>query len=234
MSGALESPHDLRAMFDRIAPRYDLVNGIMTAGRDSAWRRRAAREAVAGISDVRVLDVGTGTGELARALVAAGAGSVVGVDFSSRMIELAAQRASSQPRLRFLIADGLRLPFASGEFDACTISFGLRNMADYDRALREFHRVLRPGGRFVCLELTPMAHPLLGKPFHASFSRLAPFVGGLIGCDRAAYEYLPRSVASFLSAGQLVEMMQRAGFDSVSVKTFGLGLVAIHTAGRGV
>jgi demethylmenaquinone methyltransferase/2-methoxy-6-polyprenyl-1,4-benzoquinol methylase len=232
MSGALESPRDLQAMFDRIAPRYDLINRIMTAGRDEAWRKRAAREAVQGFTNPRVLDVGTGTGELAHALAKAGAGFVVGVDFSSRMIEVAAKRASNQPYSRFLIGDGLRLPFADHEFDACTMSFGLRNMDDFDCALRELHRVIRPGGRFVCLELTPMNRPIVGKIFNACFSRIAPLIGGFLSGDRTAYEYLPRSVANFMSAEQLAERIEEAGFVEVSFKRYGAGVIAIHTAVR--
>jgi demethylmenaquinone methyltransferase / 2-methoxy-6-polyprenyl-1,4-benzoquinol methylase len=230
MSGALESPRDLRAMFDRISPRYDLINRIMTAGRDTAWRKKAAREAVKGITNARVLDVGTGSGELACALAKAGASFVVGVDFSCKMIELAITRTSNQAHMRFLVSDGLRLPFADAEFDACTISFGLRNMDDYDCALRELHRVIRPGGRFVCLELTPMSRPLLGRIFNAYFARMAPLVGGLLSGDRTAYEYLPRSVANFTTAEELGGRMQAAGFSNVTFKLYGAGTVAIHTA----
>jgi demethylmenaquinone methyltransferase / 2-methoxy-6-polyprenyl-1,4-benzoquinol methylase len=232
MSGALESPRDLRAMFDRIAPRYDLINRIMTAGRDEVWRKKAAREAVHGTTKARVLDVGTGTGELAYALSEAGAGFVVGVDFSSRMIEVAAKRASNQPYSRFLIGNGLRLPFVDCAFDACTVSFGLRNMADFDCALRELHRVICPGGRLVCLELTPMNRPVIGRLFNACFSRMAPLVGGLLSGDRTAYEYLPRSVANFMDAEQLAEKIEQAGFVDVRFRLFALGTIAIHTAQR--
>jgi demethylmenaquinone methyltransferase/2-methoxy-6-polyprenyl-1,4-benzoquinol methylase len=146
------------------------------------------------------------------------------------MIEVATKRAFNQSRTRFLIADGLRLPFADHEFDACTISFGLRNMDDFDCALRELHRVIRPGGRFVCLELTPMTRPIVGKIFNVCFSRLAPLVGGLLSGDRTAYEYLPRSVANFMDAEQLAEQIEQAGFPDVSFKRYGTGVIAIHTA----
>jgi demethylmenaquinone methyltransferase/2-methoxy-6-polyprenyl-1,4-benzoquinol methylase len=230
MSGALKSPRDLRDMFDRIAPRYDLINRIMTAGRDEAWRKKAAHQAVDDIPNARVLDVGTGTGELARALAKAGASFVVGIDFSCGMIELATKRTSNQLRSHFLVGDGMRLPFGDNEFDACSISFGLRNMEDFDCALRELHRVIRPGGRFVCLELTPMGRPLLGKLFHACFSRTAPFLGGLLSSDKSAYEYLPRSIANFMDADQLAEKIEQAGFVDVRFQRFALGMVAIHVA----
>jgi demethylmenaquinone methyltransferase/2-methoxy-6-polyprenyl-1,4-benzoquinol methylase len=215
-------------MFGRIVRRYDAMNRLMTGGRDVAWRREAARLAVGGSGADRALDVATGTGDLALALAAAGARFVVGLDFACPMVRAAAAKARGRPGVALAVGDALRLPFADARFDACTVAFGLRNMADYEAALREMSRVLRPGGRLVCLELTPYRRPVFGRLFGWYFSRVIPLVGGLLSGDRAAYRYLPRSVAAFPSASALAELMRRAGLADVSCRSLGGGTVALH------
>src|SRR5262245_56845408 len=158
--GALRDARDVREMFGRIVRRYDAMNRFMTGGRDVAWRRESARLAVGGRGADRVLDVATGTGALALALSAAGARFVVGLDFAAPMVQAAAEKAIGRPDVALTVGDALRLPFADWAFDACTVAFGLRIMADYEAALREMSRVLRPGGRLVCLELTPYRRPV--------------------------------------------------------------------------
>jgi demethylmenaquinone methyltransferase/2-methoxy-6-polyprenyl-1,4-benzoquinol methylase len=215
-------------MFDRIVPRYDLMNHLMTFGMDFRWRRMVARRAAA-MGD-RVLDVATGTGDVAFDIRAAGAREVTGLDFSPEMIAAAHAKALARNAdITFLIGNAMELPFADGTFDACTVSFGLRNMPDYQAAIAEMTRVLRPGGRFVCLEMTPYRKPVLGRLFSFYFERIMPIVGGLLSGDTAAYRYLPKSVANFPSSTQLVMLMRAAGLTNTHVTMLGFGTVAMHT-----
>lgn len=241
--GALRGGAEVRRMFGRIVRRYDLMNRLMTGGRDVAWRRLAVREALPGEPPgVRALDVATGTGDLALALAAGGARLVVGVDFAAPMIAAAAAKSApsarppaagpSRPPVAWVVGDALALPFADGAFAACTVAFGLRNMADYGAALREMARVLEPGGRLVCLELTPYRAPFLGALFGWYFSRIVPLVGGLLSGDRDAYRYLPTSVAAFPTANELADLFRAAGLIDVSYRLLGGGTVALHVGRR--
>jgi demethylmenaquinone methyltransferase / 2-methoxy-6-polyprenyl-1,4-benzoquinol methylase len=233
--GAIRSRDDVRAMFDRIVPRYDLMNRLMTGGRDAAWRRLAVREALRGrnLAQVRVLDIATGTGDLALALRAAGAGNVVGLDFSAPMLEEAIRKetvAVGARRITWVEGDAMSLPFPDASFDAVTVAFGLRNMPSYPAALREMSRVLRPAGTLVCLETTPLRAPVLRAVFDRYFARVVPFVGGLLSGDVDAYRYLPASAAAFPDADTLGKMMLAAGFSHVRFLRLGLGTVALHVA----
>lgn len=230
--GAIADPAAVRAMFDRIVPRYDLMNHLMTFGMDLRWRRRlAARAAAAG---PLVLDIATGTGDVAFAVRSAGAEQVIGLDLAPRMIEAACAKAlARQVDVAFLVGDAMRLPFPDDTFDACTVSFGLRNMPDYAAAIAEMTRVLRPGGRFLCLEMTPLRKPVLGRLFSFYFHRIVPIAGGLLSGDGAAYRYLPRSVDAFPSADRLVVLMRQAGLTNTHVTLLGGGTVALHTGVKG-
>lgn len=235
--GAIQDTADVRTMFDRIVPRYDLMNRIMTGGRDEAWRKRVAKMAIASVPDgrPRVLDVATGTGDLAFAMAKAGAAEVVGIDFSGEMIAAANRKAGTgRDRVRFEVADAMDLPFADGEFDACTVSFGLRNMPDYDAAIASMTRILKPGGTFICLEMTPLRRPVAGPLFKLYFERIMPLVGGLLSGSRAAYRYLPQSVEAFPDAHDLAGRMRRAGLDNVQYAFLGFGTVAIHSGTKPV
>ncbi len=220
-------------MFDRIVPRYDLMNRIMTGGRDEAWRKRVAKMAIASHSGghPRVLDVATGTGDLAFAIAKAGASEVIGIDFSSEMIAAAKAkvRKNADDRVRFAVADAMDLPFDDGEFDACTVSFGLRNMPDYDAAIASMTRILKPGGTFICLEITPFHRPVLGTLFRFAFERIMPLIGGLLSGSRSAYRYLPQSVEAFPPAHDLAGRMRNAGLENVQYALLGFGTVAIHS-----
>lgn len=232
--GAIQRANDVRTMFDRIVPRYDLVNRIMTGWRDVTWRTMVAKQ-VAAIEPQQgmVLDVATGTGDLALAIRKQGVQRVIGIDFSSGMIEAAVRKLQADDdRVTFLVGDGMALPFESGSFDACTISFGLRNMASYEGAIREMTRVLRPGGRFVCLEMTPFGRPLLGPLFKIYFERVVPMVGGLLSGNLRAYRYLPRSVRAFPKAHDLAELMRETGLEDVGYQLLGFGTVAIHSGSK--
>lgn len=225
--GALEAPVVVREMFDRIAPRYDLMNHLMTGFRDVAWRSMAAKAAVANGAS-RALDVATGTGDLAIALAEAGAEQVVGVDFSPGMIEVGREKCADWPQIELQTADAMDLPFVDGEFDACTTGWGLRNMRDYQGAINEMARVLAPEGRLAILELTPYRKPVLGRMFQLYFGHVVPFAGGIISGQREAYGYLPRSVEAFPPARELAAMMSNAGLIDIKWKLLGGGTVALH------
>jgi demethylmenaquinone methyltransferase/2-methoxy-6-polyprenyl-1,4-benzoquinol methylase len=231
-TGAIRPREDVRAMFDRIVPAYDRMNRIMTGGRDVAWRRLAVREALAGrpASECAVLDVATGTGDLALALRDAGVGSVTGLDFSAAMLAEAARKArgSAERGIVWVAGDAMALPFADASFDAVTVAFGLRNMPSYEGALREMARVLRAGGRLVCLETTPVANPLLRPLLGWYVSRVVPYLGGFLGGDRDAYSYLPASAAVFPDAETLGQLLIAAGLTRVRYLRLGMGTVALH------
>ncbi len=228
-AGALRRPAEIQSMFDRIVRRYDLMNRLMTGGQDIAWRRKAANVAI-GPGAERVLDVATGTGDLAIELRRQGVPLVVGVDFAQRMLDSAAEKlaANGSSGIVLLRSDAMRLPFPDGSFDACTVAFGLRNMIDYQAAVSEMARVLRPGGRLVILEMTPVRNPLFRTVFGVYFDRIVPFIGGMISGDSEAYSYLPRSVSAFPDARKLGLMMRRAGLEQVRFKLLTMGTVALH------
>ena len=212
---------EVRRMFDRIAPVYDVMNRVMTAGLDLRWRRLTA-EAVVRPGD-RVLDACCGTGDLAVACVRVG-GTVTGLDFSSRMLERARRKSHV---VTWLEGDVLALPFADGSFEAATVGFGVRNVADLERALAELGRVLVPGGRVGILEITTPRGPL--APFYRVwFDRVVPLLGKLLK-GGAAYSYLPASVRRFPGPDDLAELLRGAGFREVAYRTFAGGIVALHT-----
>jgi demethylmenaquinone methyltransferase / 2-methoxy-6-polyprenyl-1,4-benzoquinol methylase len=216
------APDAVRTMFDRIAPVYDAMNRVMTAGLDLRWRRLAAAAAVR--PGDRVLDAACGTGDLALADLRAGAGEVTGLDFSERMLERARRKA---PELEWVRGDVLALPFADGSFDVATIGFGVRNVADLEGGLRELRRVLRPGGRLAVLEITRPRGVL--RPFFSLwFDRLVPLLGRLVP-GGTAYAYLPASVARFPGAEELAVLLGKAGFADVRVRLLAGSIVALHT-----
>jgi demethylmenaquinone methyltransferase / 2-methoxy-6-polyprenyl-1,4-benzoquinol methylase len=208
-------------MFDRIAPVYDVMNRVMTAGLDVRWRRLAAEAAVR--RGDRVLDAACGTGDLAIADLKAGAGSVTGLDFSEQMLARARRKAP----LEWVRGDLLALPFADGTFDAATVGFGVRNVDDLELALRELRRVLRPGGRLAVLEITQARGAL--KPFYSLwFDRIVPLFGKVVP-GGSAYTYLPASVRRFPSAERLAALLRECGFGEVRFRLLGGSIVALHT-----
>jgi demethylmenaquinone methyltransferase / 2-methoxy-6-polyprenyl-1,4-benzoquinol methylase len=208
-------------MFDRIAPVYDVMNRVMTAGLDVRWRRLAAEAAVR--RGDRVLDAACGTGDLAIADLKAGAGSVTGLDFSEQMLARARRKAP----LEWVRGDLLALPFADGTFDAATVGFGVRNVDDLELALRDLRRVLRPGGRLAVLEITQARGAL--KPFYSLwFDRIVPLFGKVVP-GGSAYTYLPASVRRFPSAERLAALLRECGFGEVRFRLLGGSIVALHT-----
>jgi demethylmenaquinone methyltransferase / 2-methoxy-6-polyprenyl-1,4-benzoquinol methylase len=216
------APDAVRTMFDRIAPVYDAMNRVMTAGLDVRWRRLAATSVVR--PGDRVLDAACGTGDLAVADAEAGAREVVGVDFSPRMLERA-RRKSAQ--IEWVEADLLSLPFPDASFDAATVGFGVRNVLELERGLRELRRVLRPGGRLAVLEIT-RPRGLLRPFFTLWFDRLVPLVGRVLP-TAGAYAYLPASVRRFPRAEELASLLGAAGFGDVRFRLLGGSIVALHT-----
>ncbi len=223
----------VRGMFDRIVPRYDLMNSLMTGGRDQAWRRLAVQAAAAGPGR-RALDVATGTGELALALARAGC-RTVGLDFSSAMLAAAAAKSADLPpalRPAYVAADALVLPFPDETFACVTTGFALRNVTSIPAALVEMRRVLCPGGKLACLELTPPRGRFFPSLFRLYFRRLVPLVGRLIAGDGEAYTYLPDSLVGFPRAEELAQMMAAVGFRHVQYRLLALGTVALHVGER--
>lgn len=218
-------------MFDRVAPRYDALNRILSGGRDIGWRHRAIALAQLGESEV-ALDVGVGTGDLAFGLLDASDQSarVIGVDVSPLMLEALRRRAvrSGQPRLTQMLATAEALPFADASLDRVVAGFAVRNFGDLARGLREMRRVLRVGGRAVILELSTPPNPVVGALYRLYFHQLSPRIAALLGGDSAAYRYLPRSVAAFPGADGLAERMRDAGFARVRYERLSFGIAAIH------
>jgi demethylmenaquinone methyltransferase / 2-methoxy-6-polyprenyl-1,4-benzoquinol methylase len=223
-SGTLEEGQ-VRAMFDRIARVYDLMNSVMTAGLHHRWRERAA-DLAALERGGRALDVASGTGDLAIELArrVGPEGTVVGSDFSEPMLDVARGKSEA---VRWEWANALALPYPDGGFDAATVGFGARNFSDLDRGLAEMARVVRPGGRVVVLEITVPRRPPLSTFFSIWFDRVVPRLGRLAG-DPDAYAYLPSSVKRFPGPEALAARMHGAGLDDVRWILTAGGIIALH------
>jgi demethylmenaquinone methyltransferase/2-methoxy-6-polyprenyl-1,4-benzoquinol methylase len=222
-------------MFDRIAGRYDALNSVMTAGLHHRWRERAADRAGLRPGD-SALDICCGTGDMALALASRVApdGHVIGCDFSEPMLDLAREKAAAKGAsgARFEWADALQLPYDAGRFDAVTVGFGVRNLADLDRGLAEMGRVLRPGGRLVILEITQPTRPPLSSFYSLWFDRIVPVLGKFTA-DSEAYNYLPESVRSFPSPERLAARMDNVGLTEIRWTVLAGGIIAIHSAAAG-
>jgi demethylmenaquinone methyltransferase / 2-methoxy-6-polyprenyl-1,4-benzoquinol methylase len=218
-------------MFDRVAGRYDLLNSVMTAGLHHGWRVRAVDRAGVGPGD-SILDVCCGTGDLAFELAGrvSPEGRIVGCDFSEPMLDLAREKAMQRgvDSVRFEWADALQLPYDAGRFDAVTIGFALRNLADWDGGLREMARVLKPGGRLVILEFTEPKRPPFSTFYSLWFDRIVPVLGRLTN-DPEAYSYLAESVHSFPDPEGLAAKMDAAGFERIRWLLTAGGILAIHS-----
>jgi demethylmenaquinone methyltransferase/2-methoxy-6-polyprenyl-1,4-benzoquinol methylase len=222
---------EVRGMFDRIAGVYDLMNSAMTAGLHHEWRQRAVERAQVGPGS-DALDICCGTGDLALELrrQIGPDGRVVGSDFSEPMLELARRKSGEEGLpVEFGWADALDLPYGDDSFDAVTIGFGARNLADLEKGLSEMARVLRPGGRLVILEITRPRREPLASFYSLWFDRLVPVIGSFAG-DSDAYSYLPNSVRTFPEPERLAAMIDGAGFTEIRWLLLAGGIIAIHSA----
>lgn len=219
-------------MFSAIAGSYDLNNRVHSLGRDQAWRRAAVKAATVRPGDV-VLDVACGTGDLTEAFARTPAGSVLGVDFTFNMLQHAQRkREARQADVAYALGDAQQLPAADGSADVVSIAFGIRNVASPQRAIDEFHRVLKPGGRLVILEFSLPRNPILRWGYNLYFRQVLPRTASLIARDRSgAYRYLPQSVNTFIDRPRLMAMMSDAGFVEVTARPLTFGIAVAY---RGV
>lgn len=223
----------VRSMFNSIAPKYDLMNRLMTFGIDKRWRSITVKTLrSAGVKNI--LDIATGTGDLAIKLAQEIDGSqITGVDLSEGMIAVGktkVEQAGLSDRISLATADALALPFADNSFDAITVAYGVRNFEHLDQGYVEMLRVLRPGGMLCVLELTPPASPIV-KPFYAAYTRgIIPIVGRILSNDKRAYTYLPESIAAVPARQNMLRLMTDAGFVKAKYRSFTFGVCTLYTA----
>jgi len=229
-----KSPARIASMFDAIAPRYDLLNHVLSAGMDRGWRNRAI-DALGLTNRARVLDVCTGTGDLALAAVNRHGASVVGIDFAAEMLRLGlvkVRAASLGNRIQLVRGDAARIPVGDATCDAATIGFGIRNVAEPERALAEIARILKPGGRLAILEFGQPRIPGIRTLYAWYFRYMLPFVGRLISKHQSAYSYLPASVGTFPPPAEFARILAATGFSHVQAVPLTFGIVYLFTAQR--
>ena len=233
-----ERAHYVRAMFSQIAPRYDLMNRVMTAGQDARWRREVIARAALPLHG-RLLDLGAGTGDLSReALKQFPTCTVLAADFTLEMMQVGQTRIrqldSLDRKIHWCTADGQLLPFPSRSFDAVVSGFLLRNVSDVLRCLSEQYRVLKPGGRIIVLDTTPPPpHSPLAPFIHIHLHSIIPTLGRILAGQGEAYQYLPDSTESFLEPEQLADRLATTGFRQVAFRRLMFGTVAIHWGQKG-
>jgi demethylmenaquinone methyltransferase / 2-methoxy-6-polyprenyl-1,4-benzoquinol methylase len=218
-------PSQIRAMFDRIAAGYDRANTVLSLGRDRTWRRRAAEAAAPPVGGA-ALDVACGSGRLTLELLhrVGDGGRVVGLDFSDRMLAVA---RAAHPAIQWVQGDAASLPFEDSSFDAATIAFGLRNLAHPEKGLSEMRRVVRPGGRMMVLEFLRPPRGPVGRGYELYLRHALPRLGGWLGGDREAYRYLSDSVDRYLTGEQLLELVERSGWDRPQLWRLNFGTVGL-------
>jgi demethylmenaquinone methyltransferase / 2-methoxy-6-polyprenyl-1,4-benzoquinol methylase len=232
-----KSPGKISAMFDAIAPRYDFLNHVLSAGIDRRWRSRAIRS-LRLTGRERVLDVCTGTADLAIAARTAtpGAARVVGVDFAGAMLEIGRDKvagAGLAQEVTLVRGDAARIPAADSSVDAVTVAFGIRNVEDVPAACREMHRVLKRGGSLAILEFAIPTMPVVRMAYLTYFRHVLPAIGRLVSRHSAAYGYLPDSVGAFATPEQLMGTLRASGFVDVAAVRMTFGIVFLYTARRG-
>jgi len=229
-----KTPSRIAGMFDAIAPRYDQLNRVLSAGFDRRWRARAIRSLCLTGSET-ILDLCTGTADVAIAAATASppARRVIGIDFASEMLRLGLRKLPPRglhARISLVQADAMVLPVGSGAVDAVTVAFGIRNVEHPEETFADVFRVLKPGGRFAILEFGTPTLPVLRQAYLAYFRFVLPSVGGLISGHASAYAYLPASVAAFAEPARLVDALEHAGFSHVTADPLTLGVVYLYSA----
>jgi demethylmenaquinone methyltransferase/2-methoxy-6-polyprenyl-1,4-benzoquinol methylase len=232
-----KSPGRIAGMFDAIAPRYDLLNGVLSAGLDRYWRRQAIRS-LGFTGRELLLDVCTGTGDvaIAAARTARGAGRVLGVDFAAAMLARAKQKTDGRglsSRVRVVRGDAMNLPVGSAQADGATIAFGIRNVAQPDAACRELLRVLKPGGRVAILEFGLPVVPAVRPLYLWYFRHVLPRIGRVVSRHDAAYSYLPASVGAFPWGEAFADILRAQGFNKVNARPLSFGIVYLYTGEKG-
>jgi demethylmenaquinone methyltransferase / 2-methoxy-6-polyprenyl-1,4-benzoquinol methylase len=233
-----DAGRQVREMFTQIAPRYDLLNHLLSMQFDRVWRARVARRLrmILDRHDAVVLDLCCGTGDLAFALARPNGARVIGADFSHAMLVRAREKnpPSNPPNgfamIPFFEADALNLPFAGNSFDLVTTAFGFRNLANYEAGLREIERVLRPGGTLAILEFTEPPDGIMGNLYRWYCRRILPRIGGMVSGNAPAYVYLPRSISRFFKPSELAELIIQVGYSQPKWETWTFGSVALHIA----
>lgn len=231
-AGTDKHPARISSMFDAIAHRYDLLNRLLSGGLDILWRKQAIRALDLGAGET-VVDLCTGTGDLAIAAIRSGAGHVVGLDFSAEMLRCGAKklaRRSLGTRVRLVQADAMHIPLQDVSADAATVAFGIRNVEHPEQACADLFRVLRPGGRFAILEFGIPPNPLIRRAYLWYFHHILPRVGRLISGHTTAYTYLPASVSSFPDPPRLSAMLEHVGFRTVRAVPLAFGVVYLYVA----
>ena len=230
-SAPQEHANRVREMFGRIAGRYDLLNHLLSGNIDKRWRQVVAKRVRAGLSgEALILDVACGTGDLSLSLFESTGARVVGTDFCRPMLSIATGKLPKE--ITLVEGDALSLPFKDSTFDVVTIAFGLRNLSDISRGLKELRRILKPQGRVAVLEFSRPSNPVLRTLFGIYFRNFLPLLGGIISGSPSAYTYLPSSVAQFPDQQQLVALIEQAGFDQVSYENLTGGIAALHLGRR--
>ncbi len=228
----LKHARTVREMFSRISPKYDFLNHFLSINIDKSWRRLVGKK-LKDILDRKesvVLDVACGTGDLAVELQTNAAAKIIGTDFCRPMLEIAAQKNGRENvSIPYIEADALSLPFADASFDAVTIAFGLRNLANWEDGLRELLRILKRDGKLVVLEFSSPVIPGFRQIFQFYFKGILPKIGGVFSGSRGAYEYLSESVSRFPDQKNLAKMMSKVGFSVVEYKNLTGGVAAIHS-----
>ncbi len=221
---------DIRKIFDRINPRYDLLNHVLSAGQDILWRKFTAKRIEK--NSANILDIATGTGdmalEIARKLPHS---TILGLDFSDEMLKLGKDkilRKNRSERIRLLSGDSMKLPFPNGYFDAVTAAFGFRNLPDKPAGLEEMKRVLRKGGKLLILEMTLPKGGIRGRFFKWYLKKVIPALGGFISGNKDAYEYLGNSIEGFLRPDELTGYLSKAGFEKIKTFPLSMGITCLH------